>query len=72
LEIKILVHFLRVKKIGGKLVPLPMPFFPQTHPIKILIAILLKIVHKSDNKSSGVNTAPQSPMASVLSYATQT
>jgi hypothetical protein len=45
------------------------PFFPNVSDEDFEVTILLKIVQRSDNRNSGVNTTPQGPGAGVVSYA---
>ena len=49
--------------------PPPNPFFPNASNKNFKIAILLKIVQRSYNKNSGVDTTHQGPGAGVVSYA---
>ena len=60
--------FKRQKILEGNQLP-PKPFFPNVSNKNFKIAILLKIVQRSYNKNSGVDTTHQSPWAEVVSYA---
>ena len=62
---EVLVPYSELKMIGGQLPPLhhelhtPCPFFPNASDKNFEIAILLKIIQKSDSKNSGVDIAPR-------------
>ena len=60
--------FKRQKILEGNQLP-PNPFFPNASNKNFKIAILLKIVQRSCNKNSGVDTTHQGPGAGVISYA---
>jgi hypothetical protein len=65
--LKVLVHFLRVKRDGTGNKP------PSLHALNapdknFEIDILLKIVQSSDNKNSGVDTASLGPEVGVVIY----
>jgi hypothetical protein len=57
------------REIGGQLITPHTPFIPYAYNKNLEIAILLKIVQKSDSKNSGVDTTPQGPGAGVVSFA---
>jgi hypothetical protein len=71
-KLKVLVHFLRVKRDWMEPSPLP-PFhalFSSNPSDKMFkIAISLKIVQRSDKKNSCVNANPQDPEAGFMSNA---
>jgi hypothetical protein len=67
---RVLVPFLRVKSDWrATSPPPPQSFPPNTSDKNFEVAILLKIVRRSYNKNSGVDTSPQGPGAEVVSCA---
>ena len=66
LKLKILVQFLRVSRDWMVTRHLHAPFSPKASDKNFQIAVLLKIVQRSDNKISGVDTTPQGPGAGVV------